>query len=244
VSFISTDIQLILLAVFLFLYDSSHLVYINESVLTCSNNNWDFIDDRNLMNIKGKGLYISNPFILNKFEYILSWKFDDLDFIQKFDVQDFDNFLKNILISLAYISWVLIFICLPYLLIFYKTDLNLLICTCLIYTVSALTGIIIIVYRNKLSLTKKMAINLAIEFLFCPPFNPNVIRKITKLQDIQENLISVAVRKLSPAKWEKLCKILAEKIKDEISNNDNNFNQIEKLKRSLKIIEGINENDE
>ena len=243
-SFISTDIQLILLAVFLFLYDSSHLVYINESVLTCSNNNWDFIDDRNLINIRGKGLYISNPFILNKFEYILSWKFDDLDFVQKNDIQNFDNGLKSILITFAYVSWILIFICLPYLLFFYKTDLNLLICTCFIYIVSALTGIMIIAYHNKLNLTKKKAINLAIEFLFCPPFNPNVIRKITKLQNIQENLIAVAVRKLSPTKWEELCKILAEKIKDEISNNASNFNEIEKLKRTLKIINGINVNDE
>lgn len=241
---ISTDIQLILLAVLLFLYDSSHLIYINETVLTCSNNKWNFINDRNLMNIRGKGLYISNPISLHKAEYILNWKFDDLDFIQENDIPNFNRKIKILLNILAFTSWFLIFLCLPYLLFFYKTDFNLIICTIFIYTVSAITGMLMIVCHEKLNLTRKKAINLALEFIFCPPFNANVIRKITRSQKIQVNLISVAVRKLNPSKWDELCSILAEKLEDEINNTVNNFVQIAKLNRSLKIIKGIKENDE
>jgi hypothetical protein len=68
---------------------------------------------------------------------------------------------------------------------------------------------------------------MALEFVFCPPFTANVIRKISHLQQLNINFIAAAIRTIPAERWEELRYILDKKIQFEI--DESNFDESKKL---------------
>ena len=215
-----------LFAAFLFIYDSSHLLKPNEAVLIRKINSWTYFCSIGNFSFRGMDLYISNPLIIHRAEYILAWDFENIDITQKFDLPH-RNLAHNALTILAYVSWVLLFILLPFLLFFFRTEAALLLCTGLIYLASIFTSIIVYRCRTELNLSKKQSIDMALEFVFCPPFTANVIRKISRLQQLNINFIAAAIRTIPAEKWEELRYVLDKKIQFEIE--ESSFDESKKL---------------
>lgn len=233
------EMQLILFAAFLFTYDSSHLLQTNEAVLTRANGSWDFFFPINGFTVRGKALYISNPLLLHREEFFLAYQFADLDLLEKPDFAN-QQYSKTSLCILAFASQFLIFIILPYLLFFFKTDINLLICTALIYSTAIIAGISVILKRDEIGLTKKQAYEMALEFIFCPPFTANVIRKISRSHKIKANLIPASICLLTAERWQLLSILLLDKLEEQIEINEDDANLCEDLSKLKPIFKRSN----
>ena len=238
----STELQLILLIVILILYDSSRLIYTNQMVFIFSKK-WSFINDINLMNINGKSLYISNPLLVFQEEYILECNFDEIDFLKNENLPNINKNIKLLLAFFGYVSFFLLVLILPILLLSNRNEMHLLICVSLIYLTSLICGLTIIFSHRKLNISKNNSINLFFEFILCPPFTVNVIKKISNFQKVNNNIISAALRNFNQYDWYKLCTIMRVKIENEISVTKNQF-LVSKLEKSLKIFEGFKKHDE
>ena len=231
-----------LLAAFLLLYDSSHLTYTNEMFFIRSKNKWRYVNDSNFIQINGRSLYVSNPFFLHQEEYLLKWDFEKINFLEAKPLPQINRDMKWILTALAYVSLVLVFLVLPWLLFGFRTDVNLAVCAGLIYANALLIGSLVWAYQSQLGISKKHAHGLLLELILCPLFSINIIKKISALQSVNVNLISAAIRHLDSTQWHELCLILKEKINDELSHSDLDEEYTRQLSRSLHVFEGVIQN--
>jgi hypothetical protein len=127
------------------------------------------------------------------------------------------NFEKPIWLSfLAYCSLISIFALLPTSLFLFKSDLILLLNVAFIYIVSLTAAVTVIFNDKKLGFSRKQARSLAIEFIMCPPFTINVVRRITNVIPINFNLIVAAKQLLDNDEWEIISRQLLELLNFEI----------------------------
>jgi hypothetical protein len=222
------ETQLLLVAAFFFIYDAAHLLFDNEVVLTPTGGSWTYRSGKHSLTLRGKKLFISNLLLLHRPEYRFHWDYEkqsvkEVSYLPK-------KLAHHLLLSItAYGSWVSIFLALPFLLHYYRIDAALLACAAVIYSFSLLGGLVVINKHNDLGLTSKQSRVMALEFFFCPPFTPNIIRRITHSGGSYSNLIPTAKSHLPQEQWELLRNEIAEQINFEIDEAEDNPDKQKRL---------------
>ena len=212
----SPEMQLLLAAAFFFIYDSAHLLGTNEVILIPNRPSWNYVSGRNGITICGKKLLISHPFALHRPEYRLHW-----DYRQVVGLADgnLPPYLPRhgLLALIAYSSWLLIFLVFPVVLLHFRNDQALLICAAAIYAISLLASFTVIANHQELGLTLHQARAMALDFVLCPPFTPNIVRRISYTQENNFSLIAAAKRHLLEERWAQFHAELLEEVDVQIN---------------------------
>lgn len=194
----------------LYIYDSAILIHINEAILVPTTGaSWGirFASDR--FSLKGKDIYI--PFLLghhasmyrvswsslpNKTSVIWSPPFRSIPWLREFQW------------STAFALFVLLPVGL------FSRLGNLAVAFAVVVAYSSMLGALISIWiqRDLLGITYKKFAAFAFEILSCPPFALNLTRHLSLMQQVNEDLIPLSKRLLSPESWEATKNILLERI--------------------------------
>lgn len=190
------------LAFILYICDSLLLLYVNEGILTTKGRSeWRILFGSETAGIRGRNLFLPNPFVLHRPLFRLSWQFERHVAIR---AEDWDKRRRtfSVLAPLLYGLAVLLFGMLPFALFFSVGDSILLITLVLLYL--HIFGCIAWVYLNRkiLGLSNTKFFTLAFECLVCPPIALNLIRRLSLQTQSDQDLINVAYNLLTPVEWE------------------------------------------
>lgn len=197
----SAEVLLMAMAIGLYLYDSSLLLYVNEGILIPqSSEGWmvDFGSDK--AQISGKNLFIPNPFFPHRPLYRLSWQFEG----NPSETEENWAFRRNALRPLVPIVWgmvVALFVLLPLGLFTRLGDRMVLFSILLLYL--NIIGAFSWLWFNRVTfdLSARRVATLALESLICSPFALNIIRKVSAGILVKENLINAARRLQRSNDW-------------------------------------------
>lgn len=196
------EVELLATTLFLFLYDRSQLLHANEVIFEEIGQSWTYRFASDLLEIRGKHLFISNPCRLDSRYRLFYWTTDHLtDPCDGVDNEVADR-TDTLLILLAYSSWILLFLALPGSLFLTQTNDIFIAVLSLIYISGFFTGISLYRKRANFDLSKGVARTIAIEIILCPAFAPNVLLKARPTRTSSSKLMAFAQRKLSPNAYE------------------------------------------
>jgi hypothetical protein len=199
---LSYEVELLILAVIFYLYDSSVLLYSNEAILTCdSARRWSATTGWIGFVLAGRSLCLLNPFTPYRPSFRLSWNFNRLEPEAKDRewpkrAQEFKG-----IAPLTVTAGIALFLLLP---VGMFTELGR---YAVISAVILLYGSILLALfqlRRKGILAaagRRHFWGFAFECLACPPFAVNMVRRITLADRIAEPVPLAAVRLLDADRW-------------------------------------------
>jgi hypothetical protein len=212
---ISTEVQLLLLAVLLYVYDSALLLYVNEGTLTPTGKGWSIKTGDSGFTIRGKNLVFPNLLLPHRPVFRLLWNYKE-PLTTTPVAWDAERSLYKTFVPMVYGMAAVLFFTLPAVLFFNRSNIALLTCLALIYINAALTGIALFTSRKQLGLTKGKCWSIFLECLLCPPLNINVIRKISTQRVPSSSLVTAGVSLLKKEEWGNLRDELLTQIDNEI----------------------------
>jgi hypothetical protein len=197
-----TEALLMALIVGLYLYDSALLLYPNEALLLpVGARRWQVGFGSSKTTFMGRELYVPNPFLPTRRMFRVAWDFDGsgaADASAWSAVRDVYGRLSAPVWSMA----VLMFVILPAVLFGRLGDMAILLSFSLIYLNVLLIILVLWLNHESFQLSNRAFALLAFDFLICPPFALNVIRRLSLRAPVQEDLIRAARRLLAPADWD------------------------------------------
>jgi hypothetical protein len=213
----SPEVQLMVVAVFLYLQDTALLLHVNEGVLTCNRSGqWSMRLGSNHWHILGKCLYFPHPFGPQAPIYRMAWNFEG-------NARTFSSAWEPKLSSfktlgrMTLLIGLLLYVALPIVIFFYLTDLAVLIIVIALYSSICVALLHVGKRQVVFKLTRKKLASLCFECLICPPLAVNLVRRITldfcKLAD----LTAVAKNCLVNDSWLLARAQLVDRLDDEIS---------------------------
>ncbi len=107
-------------------------------------------------------------------------------------------------------------IALPAVLLLRLGDLAVVFVFALMYLQILATCLVLWRYRKPLNLSTRQVASMCFEFVLCPPFALNAVRRLTLAQQVREDFYSAAQRLLSPQAFEQACQQLLMRLDDEI----------------------------
>lgn len=227
-----------LLAAFLFIYDASHLLGMNEAIVSPGKDGWQVSTGKNWLSIRGRNWVAPNLLLLHHPAYKLAWDDEQVYIDQRPDLKA--RLPGQMWLALlAYVSWITTFIALPLVLFFYRTDAAALSCAASIYLFAILAGVRIWMRRTSLGLTDSQAKKLAAELIFCPVFTANVVRRISHCRPITCNLVAAAAQLLPGERWEAFKTELLDYLDLEIDAADTDSRRAANLQQTQKTILGM-----
>jgi len=200
---LSVEFQLLMLAVGLYVFDSTLLLYPNEGVLTLiGKDKWRIMFGSDNTRVRGKEVLFPNLLLPHRPVFKLSWEYEGA----KLDASAVDwKVQKTLFKELAlpvYLIGIAQFIMFPYVIFFYLTDLSI-ICSLVFLYLSILLSLFL-VYRKRDSfyISKSKFFSISFECLVCPPVAFNLVRKLSlSLPEIKEDLLMVSKILLEPEIW-------------------------------------------
>jgi len=218
---LSYEAELFGLALLLYLYDSSALLYSNEAVFSCNRaRRWSVSTGWAGFTFAGRTLCILNPFTPHHPAFRLAW---DVASIQTLEIQtqeiqppavhstasdreswsDRASSFDRLLLT-TWLAWIALFVVLPVGLFTAAGAYAVVPALVLFYasTVVALWRL-----RQSTALRPpdlKRFLSFAFECLACPPFAANMIRRITLQERIAEPVPLAGIRLLDPERWDRL----------------------------------------
>jgi hypothetical protein len=202
---LSYEVELLALAVLLYLYDSSVLLYSNEAVFSCDGaQRWAAATGWTGFVFAGRSLCILNPFTPHRPSFRLNWDFDGLgceieDPAWSRDAQDLKSLAPAVLTA-----GLGLFVLLP-LGLFTALGRYAVVPALILLYGSTLFALFQVRRRNILVAPGRLRfIGFAFECLACPPFGVNMVRRITLASRIAEPVPLAAVRLLDAERWHRL----------------------------------------
>jgi hypothetical protein len=201
----SYEIELLAIIVFLYLYDSSVLLYANEAILATSGGaRWTASWGWPGFVVAGKSPCMLNPLTPYRASFRLSWQFDgagerggDPSWTKTAD-------LIRRLGPTTVVCAVGLFLLLPLGLFTPLSTYALIGAAVLIYG-STITGLVRLGgIRHELGLKGLRFASFAFECLACPPFSANMLRRIALSQKVAEPLTLAGCRLLDATTWTRL----------------------------------------
>lgn len=201
----SYEAQLLGLALLLYLYDSSALLYSNEAVFSCNRaGSWSVSTGWAGFTFAGRTLCILNPFTPHHPAFRLAWNFEAVDSAAG-DASWSDRARSFEGVSLStWLAWLSLFVLLP---IGMLTALG----------AYAVVPALVLLYASSLaglwrlrqaavpgSVDPRRFWGFAFECLACPPFAANMIRRTTLQERIAEPVPLAGVRLLDTDRWGRL----------------------------------------
>jgi hypothetical protein len=192
----------LLLALLLYLYDSSVLLHSNEGVLTCDRDgHWSASTGWIGFVLRGRSLCLLNPFTPHRPSFRLNWNFEALPAGDP----RWSELAKPIMAlgPLTLAAAVALFVLLPLGLLTALRAYAVIPAVVLLY--GSLVWALIRLYRRKLLLGRRQRfLGFAFECLACPPFGVNMVRRITLADRINEPLPVAGARLLAAPQWAEL----------------------------------------
>jgi hypothetical protein len=214
--------ELLLLAIFggLYLYDSALLLYANEAVLIPRRRGgWIVGFGSNRTTLKGRELYVPNPFFPNRPQYRLTWKYGGSSDLIAPSWEQSQPPLK-VFASLVFGLFISSFCLLPIAMFGKGGDFLILMTFFLIYAHVILIVILLWLKREQIGLTNKEFFAIAFDFFICPPFALNVVRRLSLRLSVKEDLVSAAKRFQSQSNWKLTKTELISRIDEELGGED------------------------
>ena len=199
----SYELDLIVLAVLLYLVDSSPLLYSNEMLLEChSRDIWSAAQGRIVL--AGRFLCVLNPLTPHRPAYRLRWRLADLEVDGEKAV--WSNSAKELraLAPAVLTAGVGLFLVLPVGMFSPLGAYAVVAAVILIYGATIVALFQLYRRRVRLALPPRRLFAIAFECLACPPFAVNLVRRLTLAVPIAEPLPLAASRLLSEAGWRAL----------------------------------------
>jgi hypothetical protein len=218
---LSYELELFALAVLLYLYDSTVLLYANEALLIRAGpKRWIAESGWQGLRIAGRTLYILNPLTPLRPSFRLHWSYHSLQ-APPAAVQLWPECVTALraLGPFVVIAGIALFILLPVGLFTAAGSYALIPALIALYgsTLSAL----LFLYRSRvmLPLSRMRLVGIAFECLICPPLAVNMIRRITLAIAVNESLPIAAIRLLSREEWARLREICIQRLDDAIQSS-------------------------
>jgi len=214
----NAELQLLLAAVFFYLYDASVLLHPDEGLLSPSGGrSWAFVYRPNSVALRGRLVHVPNPLLPHRPVYRVAWSAEAVSFADSVD-WDERRVRYSVLIPFVYLAALSIFVLLPACLFWGRSDEQVLAVAALIYANSIAAAIAVVRCRNALGLTRRRAWTTGIECVLCPPFAVNLIRRLSIHERIATSIPAVGTTLLDAAGWEALKAKLVASQDDEIED--------------------------
>jgi hypothetical protein len=200
---LSYELDLIVLAVLLYLVDSSPLLYSNEMVFECNRRGaWSIAQGRIVL--AGRFLCVLNPLTPHRPSFRLHWHLTELATAGEKPVwSDFAREL-HALTPAVLTAGAGLFLVLPLGMFSPLGAYAVIPALLLIYGATTVALFRLYGLRDRLALPRRRYIAIAFECIACPPFAVNLVRKITLALAVTEPLPLAAKRLLSDRRWSSL----------------------------------------
>jgi hypothetical protein len=233
---ISRDEILLMTAIIgLYLYDSAMLLYGNQAILAATRRGkWLVEFGSSTYQVLRKDLYIPNPFLPHRAQFLLSWKLEGGPAEAEVSLAEYARSAR----PLGLMVWCMamaLFVLLPLGFFTRLGDPMLLIAVLVLYAsiIAALAWLWM--HRGSFRLTGKKFAAIAFESVVCSPFALNLVRKVTLGVPVHEDLVSAAMRLQDAEGWDTtratLVRRLNEKIEAEEENTDRMAALLEQRRR-------------
>jgi hypothetical protein len=236
----SYELELFALALALYLYDSSVLLFSNEALLTAKGTGrWGVELGFSGFLLGGRGLCILNPFAPHQAAFRLSWNFARLDLgTEDIRWSQRTDSLRRLRVT-TWLSAAALFAVLP-LGLFSPLGAFAVIPALVLLYGSAIVGLLQFrVVRHELGYEGARYAGFIFECLACPPFAANMIRRITLQQRIPEPLPRAGARLLPAGEWTRLRSYCETRLDGELQRLDENSAervQLDAAKRALRSL--------
>jgi hypothetical protein len=228
---LEAEVLLMALAIGLYLYDSTVLLYFDEGIVLRAGRGWLVRFGSSNVRLMGKDLFLPNPLLPHRPLYRLSWRIPALP-----SGADGDWAARRALFrGLAPMIWgvaLAFFVLLPAGL-FSRLGVPLLLAALALLYLSILAASCWLAFhRASLRLPAKTLVLLAFECVVCPPFALNLVRKVSLAMPVAEDL-AVAARTLqAPADWDATRLELIKRLEEEIDGEEEHSERAALLARS------------
>jgi hypothetical protein len=198
---VSYELELLALAIFFYLYDSSVLLYANEAVLTRdSQRAWSASAGWVGFVLAGRTLCVLNPFTPHRSAFRLSWTFDKQESGSS-DLSWSSREQPGALSTTTLLAGAALFILLPLGMFTGLGSLAVIAAAILLYG----STIVALILAKKSGMFaergRRHFLAFAFECLACPPFAVNLVRRLALAERIAEPLPPAACRLLNPERW-------------------------------------------
>lgn len=215
----SYEAELVAIAIFLYLYDSSVLLFSNEAILTNSAaGRWSAAWGWSGFVLAGKSLCMLNPFTPHHPSFRLRWQFEEADGLDA-DLAwtERADLLKRIRLSTLACA-IGLFVLLPAGLFSSLGAYALIPGVAIVYG-SAIVGLArLSAIRDRLGLGGIRFTGFAFECLACPPFSANMLRRVALSQTIGESLTRAGARLADEEGWTRLRAYCESRLDEELQS--------------------------
>jgi len=241
---ISTEVQLLVLAVLFYVYDSSLLLYVNEGVLVAHRRGWTVKTANKGFTVRGKNLVFPDLLLPHRPVFRLSWDYKNPIAVTSSTVAwDTEKSTYGVFIPFVYGTALALFFILPGVLFFNRSDTALLLCLLLIYMNAIGAGVALFASKKRLQLPTNKCWSIFLECVLCPPLTINIIRKISTQKIFSSSLIAAATALLNTDTWEVLRKELVAQIDDELETVEDISKEVLNKAKTTLIGTGSNVNN-
>jgi hypothetical protein len=202
---LSYEVELFALAVLLYLYDSTVLLYANEAILSCDRrSNWRVSTGWQGFLVAGRTICLLNPFTLYRPCVRLRWN------LYAPDLPGADESWSREIPKLgAGTPWavsaaIALFLLLPIGLFTPLGTYAILPAVCVLYGSILVALVFIRAHSARPGLTGLRFAGLTFECLACPPFGVNLVRRVALMCPVRESLLPASARLLPASEWDAL----------------------------------------
>jgi hypothetical protein len=229
---LEAEALLMALAIGLYLYDSTLLLYFDEGIVQPAGRaRWLVRFGSSNVRLMGKDLFFPNPLLPHRPLYRLSWRVPALP--ARPDGQWAER--RALFRSLAPMTWgmaLALFVLLP-LGLFSRLGVPILLAALGLLYLSILAALVwVALHRARLPLPTKTLVLLAMECIVCPPFALNLVRTISLAMPVAEDLAVAARRLQVPADWNATRLQLIQRLEEEIDGEEEDSERAALLARS------------
>jgi len=223
---LSVELQLLALAIGLYVFDSMLFLFPNEGVLTSVGKaRWRVTFGSDKTRVRGKEILFPNLLFLHRPIFKLSWDSEGATTQVAPIAFDWDaqKVLFKGLMMPVYGIGVAQFIVFPYVIFFFLTDISIIVS--LVYLYGSILIALFLVYRNRgiFHLSKRKFLSLSFECLICPPVAVNLVRKLSLgLPEINQDLLVVSQNLLGLEDWRTTKEKFISRIGEDIDFEDEN----------------------
>lgn len=227
----SYEIQLMAIAIALYIFDSSLLLYANEGVLIAGpNGKWHAIQGSEEFMLLGRSVYVTNLLAPHRPAFRLVWTFDQPD--EKGSSTEWPDLAGKVRSVAPFTvgAAVALYVLLP-LGFFTRLGtpfvfaalaalyLNIILAVCWLYP-----------QRAAIHMHGKQFAALVFECIACPPFAVNLVRRVSLAQTISEEFLVAAQRLLDADAWADVRTRCVQQIDDEIEGEPEGSARVQALR--------------
>ncbi len=201
---VQPELGLMLLVIGLYVYESSTLVFCNQALMGAGwKTGWDVRFGNSSLSFMGKEICI--PPLLRPWspQFIGTWQFEAEVKSRKAVLTEWSPDLQKYKALTPFVIWMIVaaFVVLPLGLFSSLGEPWILLACAMLYL--GVIGLLIYLWikRQTFKLTTKVFAGIAIEYLICAPFALNIIRRLSMLEVISEDIESIARRMQTPKQW-------------------------------------------